>query len=85
MAELQEIAHVTARRDKAMITVVGDVKRSSEIVAKIFAPLSHMGITVQMISQGASKVNISFIVENSELETVVQSVHDTFWAPGRQG
>jgi len=81
LAELQEIALVTARKDKAMITVVGNVERSSEIVAKIFSPLSVKGIIVQMISQGASKVNVSFIVENRELEMVVRSIHDTFWPP----
>jgi len=32
-----------------------------------------------MISQGASKVNISFIVDDTEAEEVVQALHQDFF------
>ena len=40
----------------------------------IFAPLKKCN--VYMISQGASFVNISFVVDREELSEVVQDLHD---------
>jgi aspartate kinase len=36
-------------------------------------------VKVQMVSQGASKVNISFIVDDSEAEEVIRAVHLDFF------
>lgn len=37
------------------------------------------GVNVQMISQGASKVNISLIVNDSEAEQCVRALHSAFF------
>jgi aspartate kinase len=36
-------------------------------------------VPVQMVSQGASKVNISFIVNDTEAEEVVRALHIDFF------
>ena len=46
---------------------------------KTFKVLNTKGINVQMISQGASKVNISFIVDDAQGETCVQELHRVFF------
>jgi aspartate kinase len=38
-----------------------------------------MGVTVQMVSQGASKVNISFIVNETEAAETVKALHIDFF------
>ncbi len=77
--ELQEFAHVSVRPEKGIVTVIGDVIHSSVVLAEIMSLLVKLGIRVQMISQGASKVNISFIVDSDEVEPVVKALHRQFF------
>ncbi|MDR1971370.1 MAG: aspartate kinase [Treponema sp.] len=77
--ELSQIASVELRDGKAIVTIVGNVKRSSEILARAFRTCEILGVPVQMVSQGASKVNISFIVNDTEAEEVVNALHIDFF------
>lgn len=77
--DLEKIATVTIKERKAIITIIGDVRRSSEILERAFGVCSSLGVQIQMISQGASKVNISFIVDDAEAPQVVQGLHRTFF------
>jgi aspartate kinase len=77
--ELQKIASVDIKTGKAIVTIIGNVKRSSEILARAFRTCQLIGVPVQMISQGASKVNISFIVDDAEAAEVVQALHLDFF------
>ncbi len=79
VANLEKIANVRIKGDKTIITMVGNVKHSSKILEKTFEVLTHNGINVQMISQGASKVNISFIVDDAESDTCITELHRAFF------
>ena len=49
-------------------------------MAKIFSAMD--GIRVNMISQGASEINIGFVVDESDLDRAVQLLHkDLFGDP----
>ena len=73
--DLKKAADVTVKNEKAIVTIICDASSSSSILADAFAALKKENINVQMISQGASKVNISFLVDNSQANTVVQILH----------
>jgi aspartate kinase len=77
--ELGKIAHVEVKTGKAIVSIIGNVRRSSEILVRAFRICQFIGVTVQMISQGASKVNISFIVEDTEAAEVVKALHLDFF------
>ena len=77
--ELSKIASVEIKTGKAIVSIIGNVKRSSEILARAFRICQLTGITVQMISQGASKVNISFIVNDTEAAEIVKALHMDFF------
>ena len=77
--ELNKIASVEVKTGKAIVSIIGNVKRSSEILARAFRICQLIGVPVQMISQGASKVNISFIVNDTEAAEVVQALHLDFF------
>jgi aspartate kinase len=77
--ELGKIAGVEVKTGKAIVSIIGNVKRSSEILARAFRICQLIGVPVQMISQGASKVNISFIVNETEAAEVVKSLHVDFF------
>ncbi|MDR0877226.1 MAG: aspartate kinase [Treponema sp.] len=77
--DLSQIASVDIKTGKAIVTIIGDVRRSSEILVRAFKICQLLGVTVQMVSQGASKVNISFIVDDNEAGDVVKALHDDFF------
>jgi len=77
--ELSKIAQVEIKTGKAIVSIIGNVRRSSEILVRAFRICQFIGVTVQMISQGASKVNISFIVNDTEAAEVVKALHLDFF------
>ncbi|KAK4426029.1 Aspartokinase, chloroplastic [Sesamum alatum] len=77
--ELEKIAIVNLLQHRSIISLIGNVQRSSLILEKAFHVLRANGVNVQMISQGASKVNISLIVNDSEAEQCVRALHSAFF------
>ncbi|XP_022964085.1 aspartokinase 2, chloroplastic-like isoform X2 [Cucurbita moschata] len=77
--ELEKIAFVKLLQHRSIISLIGNVQRSSLILEKAFRVLRTNGVNVQMISQGASKVNISLIVNDSEAEQCVRALHSAFF------
>ncbi|MDR0553280.1 MAG: aspartate kinase [Treponema sp.] len=73
--DLSRIAGVDIKAGKAIVTIVGDVGRSSEILRRAFGVCADLDVQVEMVSQGASKVNISFIVDDTQTEKVVAALH----------
>ncbi|MDR2095009.1 MAG: aspartate kinase [Treponema sp.] len=78
-AELSQIATVEVKKGRAIVTIIGDVNRSSEILQRAFGVCENLDVQVQMISQGASKVNISFIVNDTQADDVVRGLHRNFF------
>ena len=75
VAQLSEFCDVIVDDDKSQISVIGkNIVRLNGMLKKTFAPLKRCN--VYMISQGASFVNISFVVDREELTEVVQDLHD---------
>lgn len=73
--QLSEFCDVIVDDDKSQISVIGkNIVRLNGMLKKTFAPLKRCN--VYMISQGASFVNISFVVDREELIEVVQDLHD---------
>ncbi len=79
MEDLSRVAEVHANSGKSIVTIICDAGHSSSILSSAFSALSKAGINVQMISQGASKVNISFIVESAQTDEVVRVLHEAFF------
>ena len=75
LQDLSRVAEVHAKKDKAIVTLICDASHSSRILATVFDSLDKAGMNVQMISQGASKVNISLIVDNDEVDSAVRILH----------
>jgi aspartate kinase len=63
---------------KALVCMVGeDIRGQSGIAAQVFAAIRH--INVRMISQGASEINMSFMIEEEDAEEAVRSLHTAFF------
>ena len=77
--ELGSIAAIGIKKGMAIVTIICNVRRSSEILARAFRTCQLIGVPVQMISQGASKVNVSFIINDSESGDVIKALHMDFF------
>jgi aspartate kinase len=55
-----------------------DIRGQSGIAAQVFAAVRH--INVRMISQGASEINMSFMIEESDVDEALRSLHKEFFA-----
>lgn len=77
--ELSHIADVKLEGSKALICLVGeDIRGHAGIAAQVFAAVSH--INVRMISQGASEINMSFMIDEANVEDAVRSLHNKFFS-----
>lgn len=78
--DLDNIARVTlSERNKAIISVVSDSARSSSVVGRAVSALDDAGVKVLMISQGASKFNVSITIEGADAKEAVKAVHGEFF------
>jgi len=79
VSKLSEYAIVKVKDDRAILTLITDVERSSEVLATAFRVFSMFNIKVEMMSQGASKVNISFVVKNEQIDEAITNLHKCFF------
>jgi aspartate kinase len=78
-ADLGKLADVKYEGKKALVCLVGEnIRATPGIVAKVFGALGN--IKVRMISQGASEINLTFVVEEDEMVDAVQKLHKEFFS-----
>lgn len=71
---------VVARQGRAIVSLICTVARTSEILGRAFSALHAHGINVEMVSQGASKSNISLVVHDTDAgERAVRVLHEAFF------
>jgi aspartate kinase len=76
---LGKIADVKYEGRKALVCLVGeDIRGQSGISGRVFSAINH--VNVRMISQGASEINMSFMIEEDDVEETIRSLHKVFFA-----
>merc|ERR1711957_970185 len=73
--DLSEISTIEAKGGRAIVTLIANVKQSSNVMAVVFQVMSALTVQVEMLSQGASKVNISLVVPGEREKEVIQALH----------
>jgi aspartate kinase len=77
--ELSKIADVKLEGNKALVCLVGeDIRGHNGIAGQVFSAISH--VNVRMISQGASEINMSFMIDEEDVDEAVRSLHRVFFA-----
>jgi aspartate kinase len=78
-ADLSELADVKYEGRKALICMVGEnIRGQNGIAAQVFQAIRH--VNVRMISQGASEINMSFMIDEDDADEAIRSLHKTFFA-----
>src|SRR5215472_17541239 len=78
-ADLAKLADVKYEGRKAIVCLVGENLRDTPgIAAHVFGELSD--VKIRMISQGASEINLTFVIDEEQVPSVVQRLHKRFFA-----
>src|SRR5271154_7058052 len=78
-ADLAKLADVKYEGRKAIVCLVGEnLRETPGIAARVFGELSDTKI--RMISQGASEINLTFVIEEDEVPQVIQRLHKVFFS-----
>ena len=79
--DLKKLGEVEVEDGKAIICLVGKhIRGRAGIAASVFNTVAAANVNVHMISQGASEINISFVVEEEDVPQAVQRLHQHFFA-----
>ncbi len=64
---------------QAIVCLVGDnIRYTPGVAGRVFRALDS--VNIRMISQGASLLNLSFVVAEADLKRAVQDLHAEFFA-----
>lgn len=78
VADLELLGTVNVETERAMICVVGTGLRGTPgIAARVFSTISN--INVMLISQGSSSINLTFVIEERQLNEAVTRLHASFF------
>jgi aspartate kinase len=78
-ADLGKLADVKYEGRKAIVCLVGEnIRNTPGIAARVFSAIAD--VNIQMISQGASEINISFVIDEPDVPKVVSRLHQVFFS-----
>ncbi|KAK4689584.1 aspartate kinase, partial [Tremellales sp. Uapishka_1] len=75
---LEKIGDITISKDMAILSLVGtNMRHSVGSAGLMFSTLAKAEINIEMISQGASEINISCVIENKDAIKALNVIHDS--------
>ncbi|OJA09487.1 hypothetical protein AZE42_05855 [Rhizopogon vesiculosus] len=78
MAELRKCGTVTVHREMAILSLVGKQMRNMVgISGRMFTSLGQGRVNIEMISQGASEINISCVIEGRDAVKALNLIHQS--------
>ncbi|KAF2087536.1 aspartate kinase [Saccharata proteae CBS 121410] len=76
VVDLSEVGTIDLVPDMAIVSLVGkQLKNMVGISGRFFSVLGENGVNIEMISQGASEINISCVIEERDADRALNVVH----------
>ncbi|KAH0581933.1 hypothetical protein H2248_011604 [Termitomyces sp. 'cryptogamus'] len=76
LKELKKIGTVSMHRDMAILSLVGkEMRNMVGIAGKMFTTLAQGNVNIEMISQGASEINISCVIQTKDSVKALNLIH----------
>jgi aspartate kinase len=76
---LRELGEVLVTPGRAILAMVGEgMKYAKGTAGRMFTSLGAAGVNIEMISQGASEINISCVIKEEDVEVGLKAVHRAF-------
>ncbi len=81
MNEIHAFAQVEKISDRSILCLVGaGLRKDTTLLAKIFDILARNDVHLNVISQGASRINITLVMDASHAKTAMRSLHDALFS-----
>merc|ERR1712032_1730380 len=77
--ELEAVATVELFDNMAMLTLIAHKSSSASVLRDSFETFSSLGVVVEMVSYGASKINITFVLKDASLNQCAMKLHEKFF------
>jgi len=78
-ADLEQLAFVKYSGRKAIVCLVGEnIRETAGVAAQVFDAIRD--INVRMISQGASEINLTFVIDEADVPEAVRRLHARFFS-----
>ncbi|MBX2991666.1 MAG: lysine-sensitive aspartokinase 3 [Bacteroidetes bacterium] len=79
--ELARFADVKVERNKVVFCVVGErMKLTKGVAARVFSALADAKVNIELISQGGSEINLTFVVDEADVDRTVRALHIEFFS-----
>jgi len=76
--ELKKTGTVSVHRDMAILSLVGkEMRNMVGIAGRMFTTLAQGNVNIEMISQGASEINISCVIESRDAIKALNLIHQS--------
>lgn len=76
--DLEKIGEITISEDMAILSLVGrNMRNAIGSASLMFSALARAQINLEMISQGASEINISCVIENKDSAKALNVIHES--------
>ena len=83
--ELSPVSKISVHPKKAIICLVGmGIQKRRGVAGEVFATLGRADISLDQISQGASEINITFVVDEKDADKAVAILHKKFFENGKK-
>ncbi|MGQ1787216.1 MULTISPECIES: bifunctional aspartate kinase/homoserine dehydrogenase I [unclassified Saccharicrinis] len=77
---LNQINNISVEMNMAIIAIVGEnMKHTTGVSGTLFESMGKNGINIFAIAQGASELNISFVVKEKDLKKGLNTAHEAFF------
>jgi aspartate kinase len=77
VADLSAFSEVTVQHGMAMVSVVGEeIRDRAGFAAGVFGTVGRLGVNLEMISFGATRINLSFVISREHVRDVVLALHE---------
>ncbi|HLA41362.1 MAG TPA: aspartate kinase [Candidatus Glassbacteria bacterium] len=74
--DLEEFSAVSLAPGKTIICVVGEgMRHTPGVSGRVFSTLGTAGVNVELISQGGSEINITFMVDDRDAERAIKALY----------
>jgi len=76
----KHINSIFVEKDMAIVAIVGErMKHTSGVAGRLFRSIGANGINLFAIAQGASELNISFVIKDNNLRKALNVIHEAFF------
>ncbi|MBV8476633.1 MAG: lysine-sensitive aspartokinase 3 [Acidobacteria bacterium] len=78
-ADLAKLADVKYEGRKAIVCLIGEsLRETAGVAARVFSVIPD--VSIRMISQGASEINLTFVIDEDAVPDVIRRLHAAFFS-----